>query len=207
MTQEIVTGWRRAFSHPSIYEAFQRLVGARSFQKMFVREYLRPRPGDRVLDVGCGPAHLLEFLPEVRYVGVDLSSSYIESAKRVFGSRGEFLVADARSLEAHDLGPFDLVTAVGLLHHLSDDGVVQFLRGLRDRMSGSESRLVTVDGCYIDKQSPIAAYLLSLDRGRHVRSPEGYAQLAAPVFERVQVTIRHDLLRIPFTHCILELFL
>ena len=205
--QQIVKGWRRAFSHPLVYESFQRAVGARFLRKTLAREYFKPRPGDRVLDVGCGPAYLLEFLPDTHYVGIDLSPVYIGHARRVFGGRGKFLVADATSLEAHEPEPFDLVTAVGLLHHLSDEGVVQLLRALRARMSGPRSRLVTIDGCHVGGQSRIAAFLLSRDRGRYVRLPEGYARLAYVVFSNVRMTVRRDLLRIPYTHCILELSL
>jgi SAM-dependent methyltransferase len=207
MKQQIDTGWRGVLSRPLVYEGFQRAIGARHFRKTLAREYFRPRPGDRVLDVGCGPAHMLEFLPDVDYVGVDLSPAYIEYAKRAFGGRGKFLVADATSLEAHEPEPFDLVTAVGLLHHLSDKGAIQLLRGLRARLAGSESRLVTIDGCYVGGQSRVAAFLLSKDRGRHVRSPEGYALLAQLVFNKVQIAVRDDLLRIPFTFCILDLSL
>jgi hypothetical protein len=138
---------------------------------------------------------------------VDLSRTYIEHAKARFGVRGKFLVADATDLEALEPEPFDLVTAIGLLHHLSDERVIQLLRALRARMSGPESRLVTVDGCYVRGQSRIASFLLSRDRGRHVRSPEGYAQLAELVFSKLRVTVRHDLLIIPFSLCILELSL
>jgi SAM-dependent methyltransferase len=205
VNEQIVTGWRRVFSHPLVYESSQRAVGARSLRRTVAREYLRPTPGDRVLDLGCGPAYLLEFLPDTHYVGVDLSCAYIEHAKRTFGSQGKFLIADATRLEAHELEPFDLVTAVGLLHHLSDEAVIRLLSGTRARMSGQKSRFVTTDPCYLPGQSRIAAFLASRDRGRHVRSPQGYAALAQLVFTKVTVTVRHDLLRIPYTHCILEL--
>jgi SAM-dependent methyltransferase len=205
MKPQIDTGWRGLLSHPFVYEGFQFLIGGRSLRRTLVQEYFRPRPGERVLDVGCGPGRMIEFLPEVDYVGVDLSPAYIEYAKRTYGSRGTFLVADATSLESHEPEPFDLVTAIGLLHHLADEGVVQLLHGLRARLSGPESRLVTIDGCYAGGQSRIAAFLLSKDRGRHVRSPEGYSQLAQRVFGKVQVMVRHDLLRIPFSFCILKL--
>jgi len=173
MEQQIATGWRRVLSQPCVYESFQRAIGARSLRKTLAQQYLRPNHGERVLDVGCGPAYLLEFLPDVHYVGVDLSPAYIEHANRTFRGRGKFLVADATNLEAHDLEPFHLVTAVGFLHHLSDEGVVQLLGCLGACMSGPTGRLVTIVGCYIAGQSRIAAFLLSLDCGRHVRTPRG----------------------------------
>src|ERR1700739_3712720 len=113
MEQQIGTGWRRVLTQPHVYESFQRAIGARSLRKTLARQYLRPKPGDRVLDLGCGPPRLLEFLPDVHYVGVDLSPTYIEHADRTFRGRGKFLVGDVSSFEARDLEAFDLVTAVG----------------------------------------------------------------------------------------------
>ena len=37
---------------------------------------------DAVLDVGCGPADVLRYLPEVDYVGIDRSSTYVPEASR-----------------------------------------------------------------------------------------------------------------------------
>ena len=52
-------------------------------------------------------------------------------------------------------------------------------------------------------QSRTARLVILADRGRYVRNPAEYERLAAPVFE-VETAVRSDLLRIPYTHCILE---
>jgi hypothetical protein len=65
-------------------------------------------------------------------------------------------------------------------------------------------RVITIDGCFTPDQSPSARYVLSQDRGQNVRTKEGYLQIASQVFPVVDVSIRHDLLRIPYTHIILE---
>jgi hypothetical protein len=39
-------------------------------------------------------------------------------------------------------------------------------------------RVITLDNVFTDGQSPIPRLLMSLDRGRHVRSPAGYEALA-----------------------------
>jgi hypothetical protein len=65
------------------------------------------------------------------------------------------------------------------------------------------ARLVTLDGVWTDDQSHIVKYLLARDRGRFVRSAAGYRELAAKVFSKIESSIRHDLLRIPYTMLIL----
>jgi SAM-dependent methyltransferase len=202
---QVTTGLRRLLSHPAIYEGFQAAVGAARFRRILVRDYLRVRSGQRVLDVGCGPADILEHLPEIRYVGIDLSAPYVESARQRFGARGRFFNADVARLGELESEPFDLVIAVGLLHHLDDAEAVELLRSIRPRLALPGGRLVTIDGCYAAGQSRLAAFLLSRDRGRNVRPPEGYVALGRKVFARVEASVRHDMLRIPFSHCILQI--
>ena len=89
-------------------------------------ESLDIRPGDRVLEVGCGhgvaATLVCERLSEGRLTAVDRSANMIEAATRrnaehVASGRAEFLVAN---LEELDLGErrFDKVFAVrvGLFH-------------------------------------------------------------------------------------------
>ena len=65
---------------PVAYRLFQGAVIG-DFRRRDAREFARPRPGDKVLDIGCGPGDILEVLSDVEYVGLDLSPEYIESAK------------------------------------------------------------------------------------------------------------------------------
>ena len=61
------------------------------------------------------------FSSEVDYLGIDYSEDYIDAARHRFGGRGRFLVADVGSLGSHRLDDFDVVLALGILHHLDDD--------------------------------------------------------------------------------------
>ena len=46
-------------------------------------EALRPFPGARLLDAGCGTGSLLDNLPpDVHYVGFDVNPAYLEAAER-----------------------------------------------------------------------------------------------------------------------------
>jgi hypothetical protein len=50
----------------------------------------------------------------------------------------------------------------------------------------------------------LAQFILSNDRGKYVRTKDAYFRLAAEVFKDIQVNIHNDLLRIPYTHIIME---
>ncbi len=65
-------------------------------------------------------------------------------------------------------------------------------------------KLVTCDGVWADGQSPAARWLLAKDRGEYVRSEREYVGIASQVFSNIRPSVRHDLLRIPYTHLILQ---
>lgn len=186
-----------------VYSLFENAVGATRARRLFLQRHARPRAGERVLDIGCGPADILAELPEVDYHGFDLSADYIDAARRRFGDRGRFRVqAVTRELLA-DYAGFDLVLAIGVLHHLSDP-VAEGLFEIAKAALVPGGRLVTLDGCFAPGQSPIARRLLEHDRGQFVRNEAGYLALARRVFPQVRSTVTSEFLRVPYTHCVME---
>src|SRR6476620_2468677 len=67
---------------PSIYIWWQRLWGAYRLRQICMEDVLKLREGERVLDIGCGPGYILDYMPRVDYVGFDTEPRYIEYAKR-----------------------------------------------------------------------------------------------------------------------------
>lgn len=190
-------------SRAKAYSWFARIMGANQGRRLYIDRYIRPRVGDRILDIGCGPADILEALPEVEYHGFDLSADYIESARKRFGARGHFHVEAVNAELVKKYSGFDLVLATGVLHHLTDLEAVDLFRVAHTALKPG-GRLVTLDGCFERGQSLIARQMLRNDRGKYVREEAAYLALARQVFLEVKPVVTSDLLRVPYTHLILE---
>jgi len=195
---------RSILAFPTIYRLFSYIVGgdARSF---YVEKYIRPEDGGKTLDIGCGTADILSYLPNVEYVGLDMNEAYINSAKKRFGSRGKFLAKKVNKGTINELSifDFDMVLATGVVHHLDDDEALQLFELARSALKPA-GRLITLDGCYTERQSWLTRFILSIDRGKYVRTRDQYLGLASKSFTDIKVFIHHDLLRIPYTHIIME---
>ena len=200
---EISNGIRALLSRAAAYELFGALIGGATGRATLVRDYVRVRPGDRVLDVGCGPGTIVPYLPAIEYLGFDANEAYIKAAQARYGDRGRFVCGRVGLQRLPSESCFDIVLAVGILHHL-DDAEADELFNLARRALRPGGRLITFDGCYVDGQSRLARWIISKDRGQNVRTKEAYLACARRVFSKVDAYVRHDLLRIPYTHIILE---
>ncbi len=191
-------------SRPWAYRLFSTAVGAARGRAIYVREFIRPWPGARVLDIGCGPADILASLSQVQYVGVDISPDYIHAARERFGNRGEFMCRSVSDYVVEQPHTFDIVLANGVLHHLDDQEADSLLSVARQALK-PHGRFVSFDGCFTPNQSWFARWMLQNDRGQHVRRREEYLRLAGAHFSKVESHLHHRMLNIPYTHLIMEL--
>jgi SAM-dependent methyltransferase len=198
-----LTDLRFILASPGMYRLFGKIIGAQNTRLTYINKYIRPQAGDRILDIGCGPADILDYLPDVEYLGFDMEKKYIDAALKKFGNRGQFIRMKINSDAVKELPAFDIVLAKGVLHHLDDDEAIQLFKLARNTLKPS-GRLITIDGCYVEGRSRLEYYLLSKDRGQHIRTKEGYYDLASKVFPNITVSLHHDLLRIPYTHIVME---
>ena len=200
---QVTTGIRAVLSHPLVYNTLQSLMGAEKVRARIVRDHVRPFPGMRILDLGCGTAEILRLLPtDITYVGYDMSAEYIAAARKRFGGRGTFHCRLLEEAEIAMLEPFDLVLGIGVLHHLDDATARQFMVVAHSALARG-GRIYTLDPCYAPGQSSIARFLISRDRGQHVRDVEGYRDLPRGLAAEVTGTLVHQSW-IPYTHWNME---
>ncbi|MEM6661814.1 MAG: class I SAM-dependent methyltransferase [Pseudomonadota bacterium] len=203
---EVNTGFRGLLRYAAIYEILQSLMGAERGRRHFVSKHVRPNSGDVVVDIGCGPAELLRHMPAVRYFGYEPNPRYVERAKKAFSDQvasglGNFQCKYFDEDDLAQLPPVDIAIVSAVLHHM-DDEQAQHLFGLFRKILKPGGRVVTLDNVFVDNQNPIARFLISMDRGQNVRSPEGYAALAEGVFDRIDTTVEHRRFP-PYTHFIM----
>lgn len=200
---QITTGVRAILSAPWAYDGLQGALGVTNARRIVCADYLRAQSGDNVVDIGCGTAEILKFLPlDIQYFGFDLSQSYIDSAKEHFSDRGDFRCIDVTLLGKDEIPPCNIAVAFGVLHHLDDEGAAGLIDSLYDRLVPG-GRLVTVDPAFVPGQARIARELISRDRGQNVRDCVGYLGLVSDRYSSKEITARHDFLRVPYTYAVM----
>jgi trans-aconitate methyltransferase len=82
-------------------------------------DLLETKPGERILDLGCGTGHLTEQIASrgAKVVGVDKSQEMIQQARTKYPSL-QFEVMDAREIAFAE--PFDAVFSNATLHWIKD---------------------------------------------------------------------------------------
>ena len=176
LVAEDTRGLKAILSRGWAYDLTQSVLCGSRTGRWMQREFIQAMPGERVLDVGCGTAAILSVLPDVDYVGCDISEPYIARAKARWGTSGRFHVQHFNRATLESYGKFDLILATGLLHHLDDDQVRMLFEALPAGLN-PKGRIVTADCCYVERQNLIARFIINQDRGRNVRTPQQYAAL------------------------------
>lgn len=193
---------KRLLANPALYQLYQEVGGFHGGRVSLIREYLDIRPGARVIDIGCGPGHIVRDLPRgIEYFGFDIDSRSIAFARRHFGDRGSFAARFFDAAAADELAQADVVMMNGVMHHIADAELIGTLRHVR-RVLKPGGKLFTADGCYAPGQSRLVRWLLDNDRGEHVRDMEGYRRVLEAVFGPVELHLREDCSRLPYTFAI-----
>jgi SAM-dependent methyltransferase len=133
----------RIFSSP----LYRRLMDA---HVEFLAAVMAGAENARVLSIGCGDGRreiaMAQFVGEI--VGIDLSPVAIEMAcaraLRAGAHNVAFRVLDAADVEKTFDGCFDAVWCAGVLHHLTDAGIDEVLRGTRSVLKDG-GRFVSMD--------------------------------------------------------------
>jgi trans-aconitate methyltransferase len=100
----------------SLYDARHSFVWKKSADLV---DFLDPKPGERILDLGCGTGHLTAGIAErgAEVVGLDASPSMVAQARQNF-PRLKFMLADGGALRFDDR--FDAVFSNAALHWMKD---------------------------------------------------------------------------------------
>lgn len=139
-----------------------------------VLRLLAPKPGELILDLGCGDGALTARIAEAgaRVIGLDSSAEMVEAAR----ARGiDAFVADAEAMDLARFGQFDAVFSNAALHWMLDPDAVAagIFRALREGgrfvgEMGGEGNLATL-------RAALRAELIARGYGMPERDPAWYA--------------------------------
>ena len=111
------------------------------------------RPGDRVLDLACGPANQLmqiaELNPQVQFVGLDASTDMLHKAEQAILRRKldkiSLVQGDMSALGGHADASMDCVICTMSLHHLPDTAALAATAGEVRRVLKPQGRFYLID--------------------------------------------------------------
>jgi arsenite methyltransferase len=114
-----------------VFELAGREDGILAFIYLYQALQIAPlvRPGDHVLDLGCGPANQLvqvaKLNPQAHFTGIDTSAGMRDRARQTIGRCGvaniEPVPGDMTTLAEFADASFDCVISTMSLHHLPDE--------------------------------------------------------------------------------------
>ncbi len=203
------SGLKKILTLSWAYTLFKRALGNRRAYEWMNREFWHAQPGQKVVDIGCGPGIVLRFLPaDIDYVGFDVSEEYIRHARETHAGdpRRTFLVGNSEAFIEQlpaSMANADLVLINGVLHHLDDDEAITALRLARACLAPG-GRLVSYENCLLRSQALLARWIVGKDRGRNLRYESEWKALFSRVFDDFDTHILTGLLRIPYTHIVVE---
>lgn len=102
------------YQAPALYKLGLGLIHGKNLERRYQYMASFVKRGDLVLEPGCGPAMLADFLPEgVKYKGFDINERFIR-----YGKRKQRDVYVGNVLEPKNYCQADVVVACDMLHHL-----------------------------------------------------------------------------------------
>lgn len=172
----------RILNRPWCYSLVLDVSGAGAGRREFFKHHVEIPPGSRILEIGCGHGQNSEYMPKgVDYTGCDYNPQYIHYAQQRYGDLGQFFCISAEDLMQQRLGEFDIALVVSVLHHLDDAQVRALAEGAWAALRPGGCLLVW-EPCWTPSQQWLDRLMLSLDRGRFVRTADEYSSLLGKTF-------------------------
>lgn len=186
----------KLLKYPKIYRFSQSALASKQNNiYIILSNYLKKNyPNHLIIDIGCGDAAFASYFDKkTKYVGIDISEKYIESARKQF---------PYFTFYNHDITKINKLSftncvflLIGVIHHIDDENSKNLISQLK---SIEGSVIISIDPVKINKQHPIARLLIKLDRGKFIRTKSQYEK----IFTDFKFFMRDDLLWLPYNRII-----
>lgn len=199
---------QRLVKRASIYNKIQSAVGSQRVWHGFIA-HCRPlmetwKPSHLWLDVGCGTAEVLQYLPaHIGYLGIDENPRYIQFARKRYQHRPNthFQCKDWNAVDWAGIATgqsVQVVSLLGLLHHLPTPEAKSIVERSLCALQ-QNGTLITLDGCIEQDAGVIERFFYWIDRGDHIRSSQKLSTLFP---ERPTMHLEKHWLRVPYRYAL-----
>lgn len=165
----------KTLSNPVVFDLQQNLCNNyENVKNEFVE--LKDRCGLSILDIGCSTGVCGQKVFDVvnnDYTGIDISSEYIEYAKKKY-RYGDYCVMNGTKLSFSD-DIFDVVSFIGVLHHMDDEIARACIKEARRVLK--PNGILLIGEPIFTANKLVSNILLSLDRGKYIRESQKYVDL------------------------------
>lgn len=182
------------YDHPNWYKRWFYRTRSRA-----VLEVLSPRPGDVVLDVGCGPGHYGRAIVErgATVISLDLAPGYLlQSSSGVL--KGRLVCGDAAALPFAN-SSFTKVLAAEILEHTLEPARV--LAEIRRVVRAGGQAIITAPSArsYMDKMYDFKRRIYRYAFNEHLQefSPESFVAILRDHFDVLSLRFANFLLPFP----------
>jgi ubiquinone/menaquinone biosynthesis C-methylase UbiE len=194
------------FNNARLYELFQFGISRRGSSEIVRSEIIKPQGINKVLDFGCGIGYHSTEFSNSEYLGIEPLQGCIDKANKIYkNSKNSFILGDQTTLKSIPDSSFDLIIAIGVLHHIDDSIFNEFVKESH-RILKVGGRLTTFDPVLHQNQSKISKWVVLRDRGNWVRTVDGYLEPIRKMYRQEPTNkIYKNLLRIPYDHIAIEI--
>ena len=173
-------------SRPLPYMIIQKLSSGSSLRKNMVLKYIKKKNQFNILDIGCGPAEILDVLPKCNYYGYDVDKDSINYAKKKYLEKNiNFYCKKFSIKDINKLPKFDYVLLFGIMHHLNDDECIKLFKLIK-KVLKKKAKILVKDPVLDKRQNFIAKYFIENDRGNNVRYSYQYVKLIKTSFKKIK---------------------
>lgn len=114
------------------------LEAAQENKYRLIFEKLRLKPGDRLLDIGCGWGGMVRYAARrgVKVIGATLSAEQAQWAQQAIAEEGLGDLAEVRHSDYRDVSEtgFDAVSSIGLTEHIGLHNYPAYFQFIRDKL-------------------------------------------------------------------------